>query len=89
MSLVPMVPAAAALAFRVLCQPACGAAGTSHHAQRNLSEQVVGTHSHTQPIRVPDEALGIDPISDHDTVPGPLHDPRAGTPALCYVGAAV
>ena len=54
-----MAPAAATLAFRVLCQRACGAAGTSHHAQRNQSEQVVGTRSHTQPIRVPDEALGM------------------------------
>jgi hypothetical protein len=82
-----MVPAAAALAFRVLCQRACGAAGTSHHAQRNLSEQVVGTHSHTQPIRMPDEALGIDPVQDRDTVPGLLHDLRPSTPALSYVGA--
>ena len=43
-----MVPTAATLAFRVLCQRAYGAAGTSHHAQHNLSEQVVSTHSHTQ-----------------------------------------
>ena len=43
-----MVPAAATLAFRVLCQRAYGAAGTTHHAQHNLAEQVVSTHSHTQ-----------------------------------------